>query len=96
MKILLTDVAMCVMVRELKKRHNHQQKKTRTASHKKDAFYIASVDIFQRVMHPVCTFVGALVSLGNKTRIAWYVRATRRHVSNRRTVRSYPLRAGNS
>ena len=40
-------------------------------------------------MPPVCTFVGALMSLGNNTRIAWYVRATRRRASNRRTVRSY-------
>ena len=51
----------------------------------------------QRAMlHPVCTPVGVLVSLGNKTTIAWYVCATRRRVSNRRTVRSWPLRVGNS
>ena len=51
----------------------------------------------QRAMlHSVCTFVGVLESLGNKTTIAWYVCATRRRVSNRRTVRSWPLRVGNS
>ena len=34
-------------------------------------------------MHPVYTFVGALVSLGNKARRAWYVCATRKRVSNK-------------
>ena len=44
-------------------------------------------------MHSVCTFVGALVSLGNMITIAWYALLYRRRVSNRRTVRSQPLHA---
>ena len=32
-------------------------------------------------MYPLYTFVGALVSLGNKARIAWFVCATRKRVS---------------
>ena len=66
-------------------------------NNQQSAFYIASVDIFQipsidnlwsqRAIYPVGTLMGALVSLGNKTRIAWCVCA-RRRVSNRRTVRN--------
>ena len=39
-------------------------------------------------MHPVCTFMGAVASLSYKTRIAWYVCATKRRVSKESYART--------
>ena len=41
--------------------------------------------------HPVCTFVGALVSLGNGTITIAGMHVLRANVSNRQIVRSQPL-----
>ena len=53
------DAAMCLMVSELKKRHNDRQKQ-------KNSYIAIKRCILHRapgIMHPVCTFVGALVTV---------------------------------